>query len=46
VEVCETYNPVNKPYQTAALDWLQTQIPAATLNAFARRWRNEPFVQD
>ncbi len=44
-EVCEAYDPEGQPYQTAALNWLQAQIPPATLNAFARRWRNESSAQ-
>jgi peptidoglycan hydrolase-like protein with peptidoglycan-binding domain len=40
IDVCENYDPLTQPHQTAALEWLQSQIPAATLNAFARRWRN------
>lgn len=46
VDVCEAYNPYDKPHQTAALEWLQAQIPASTLNAFARRWRNDSLSQD
>lgn len=41
VDVCENYSPFDNPHQTAALEWLQAQIPTSTLNAFARRWRNE-----
>ncbi|MBW4445204.1 MAG: peptidoglycan-binding protein [Plectolyngbya sp. WJT66-NPBG17] len=35
----DAYNPTEKPHQTRALDWLQTQISTATLTEFARRWR-------
>lgn len=41
VDVCLNYNPSQFPHQTAAIDWLQKQIPEATLNEFARRWRNQ-----
>lgn len=30
------------PHQVAALQWLQTQIPAATLEEFAHKWRTAP----
>jgi hypothetical protein len=45
------YTPVEKPYQTTALEWLQLRIPSVTLTEFARRWRNpamtftEPVVE-
>lgn len=40
VDVCVNYNPSKFSHQPAALDWLQSQIEAETLNEFARRWRN------
>lgn len=40
VDVAVNYIPTEFPHQTAALNWLQNQIPAETLNEFARRWRN------
>lgn len=41
IDVCLNYNPDKYPHQTAALEWLQKQIPPETLNEFARRWRNQ-----
>lgn len=41
VDVCVNYKPSEFPHQTAALDWLQSRIPAETMNEFARRWRNQ-----
>ncbi|MBD0261451.1 MAG: peptidoglycan-binding protein [Tolypothrix sp. Co-bin9] len=41
VDVCLHYNPSEFPHQTAALNWLQNQIPAEILDGFARRWRNQ-----
>lgn len=41
VDVALNYDPDSYPHQKAALEWLQGQIPAATLNEFARRWRNQ-----
>ncbi|MBD2250540.1 peptidoglycan-binding domain-containing protein [Nostoc parmelioides] len=41
VDVALNYDPTQFPHQIAALEWLQSQIPAATLNEFARRWRNQ-----
>lgn len=40
VDVCSYYDPKKHPHQTAALEWLQNNIPAATLDEFAKRWRN------
>lgn len=40
VDVCQYYDPVKNPHQTKALEWLQNTIPTATLEEFARRWRN------
>jgi murein L,D-transpeptidase YcbB/YkuD len=36
----DIYTPTEKPYQTTALDWLQSRISRPTLTEFARRWRN------
>lgn len=41
VDVALNYDPDSFPHQKAALEWLQGQIPVATLNEFARRWRNQ-----
>ncbi|BAT54679.1 putative penicillin-resistant DD-carboxypeptidase [Nostoc sp. NIES-3756] len=41
VDVALNYDPDSFPHQKAALEWLQNQIPVATLNEFARRWRNQ-----
>lgn len=41
VELKTYYKPQQYPYQVEALNWLQTQIPAATLSEFARQWRNQ-----
>ncbi len=41
VDVCKYYNPTQFPHQTQALEWLQSQVPAATITAFAARWRNQ-----
>lgn len=41
VDVALNYDPDSYPHQKAALEWLQNQIPVATLNEFARRWRNQ-----
>lgn len=41
VDVCKFYDPEANPHQNAALEWLQGQIPVATLEQFARRWRNQ-----
>ncbi len=41
VDVALNYDPDSYPHQKAALEWLQGQIPVATLNEFARRWRNQ-----
>ncbi|BCL36546.1 peptidoglycan-binding domain-containing protein [Nostoc sp. MS1] len=41
VDVALNYDPDSFPHQKAALEWLQNQIPAATLSEFARRWRNQ-----
>ncbi len=40
-DVCLSYNPLDFPHQTAALEWLQNQIPGHVLPEFARRWRQE-----
>jgi peptidoglycan hydrolase-like protein with peptidoglycan-binding domain len=40
VDVCNYYDPAKYPHQTKALEWLQSNIPAATLDEFAKRWRN------
>jgi hypothetical protein len=37
VNVCKAYNSL--PYQNDALDWLQQQIPQATLDQFAQKFR-------
>lgn len=41
VNVCKYYDPEEYPHQTAALEWLQTQISRTVLEEFARRWRNQ-----
>lgn len=41
VDVCKFYDPEENPHQDAALEWLQSQISTATLEQFARRWRNQ-----
>lgn len=41
VDVCKFYDPQANPHQDAALEWLQSQISTATLEQFARRWRNQ-----
>ena len=41
VDVALNYDPDSYPHQKAALEWLQNQIPTATLDEFARRWRNQ-----
>jgi peptidoglycan hydrolase-like protein with peptidoglycan-binding domain len=41
VDVCKFYAPETNPHQNSALEWLQGQIPTATLEQFARRWRNQ-----
>lgn len=41
VDVALNYDPDSFPHQKMALEWLQGQIPTATLNEFARRWRNQ-----
>ncbi|MBD2505646.1 peptidoglycan-binding domain-containing protein [Anabaena azotica] len=41
VDVALNYDPDSYPHQKAALEWLQNQIPVATLDEFARRWRNQ-----
>jgi peptidoglycan hydrolase-like protein with peptidoglycan-binding domain len=41
VDVALNYDPDSYPHQKAALEWLQNQITAATLDEFARRWRNQ-----
>jgi peptidoglycan hydrolase-like protein with peptidoglycan-binding domain len=40
VDVCNYYDPTKYPHQTKALEWLQNNIPKATLDEFSRRWRN------
>jgi lysozyme len=39
INVCKSYRSV--AHQDAALKWLQSQIPKATLDEFTKRWRNE-----
>lgn len=38
--LCQYYDSKNSPHQTAALLWLQSQIPIETYNAFVAYWRN------
>lgn len=38
--LCQYYDAKNSPHQTAALLWLQSQIPIETYNAFVAYWRN------
>ncbi len=38
INVCKFYSAL--PHQDQALQWLQGQIPKATLDEFGRRWRN------
>jgi hypothetical protein len=40
VDVCRFYDPTRFPHQTRALEWLQRNIPSATLTTFARLWRD------
>jgi lysozyme len=40
VNVCKSYGA--KPHQDQALNWLQGQLPQATLDEFAKRWRQTP----
>lgn len=42
VNVCRYYNPTSYPHQTAALEWLQGQLPPEILSEFTKRWRNQP----
>ena len=42
VNVCRYYNPSSYPHQTAALEWLQSQLPPEVLSEFTKRWRNQP----
>ncbi|MGD1900967.1 MAG: GH25 family lysozyme [Geitlerinemataceae cyanobacterium] len=44
IDVTKYYQ--NLSHQVQALDWLQEQVPAATLLEFARRWRNVPSTSD
>ncbi|WP_088889615.1 peptidoglycan-binding domain-containing protein [Leptolyngbya ohadii] len=39
-ETCRYYDPFNYPHQTAALIWLQQQIPGNVMAEFSLRWRN------
>lgn len=39
VNMCKYYQGL--PHQDDAMEWLQTQIPQATLEEFAKRWRNQ-----
>lgn len=39
INVCKSYRSV--AHQDASLRWLQSQIPKATLDEFAKRWRNQ-----
>lgn len=38
--VCKSYRSL--PHQDQALNWLQGQIPKATIDEFAKRWRQTP----
>jgi lysozyme len=40
VNVCKSYGSL--PHQDQALTWLQSQIPQATMDEFAKRWRQKP----
>lgn len=40
-EVCAYYDAAKNPHQKAAIEWLQTQIPVAVLEDFAKRWRKQ-----
>jgi len=44
IDVTKYYQ--NLAHQVQALDWLQEQVPAATLLEFARRWRDVPSTRD
>lgn len=44
VDVCRYFDPFNHPQQAIALEWLQSQINTATLNEFAKRWRNQTLI--
>jgi peptidoglycan hydrolase-like protein with peptidoglycan-binding domain len=41
-DLCLLYNPQTLPHQAEALQWLQSQIPARTLEEFVRRWQKQP----
>lgn len=41
VDLKANYNPQQNPHQPQALNWLQTQLSAATLSEFTRQWRNQ-----
>ena len=40
INVCKSYHA--QPHQDQALNWLQGQIPKATLDEFSKRWRQTP----
>ncbi|NJK52146.1 MAG: peptidoglycan-binding protein [Leptolyngbyaceae cyanobacterium SU_3_3] len=37
INVCKSYRSL--PHQDQALSWLQSQVPKATIDEFAKRWR-------
>lgn len=39
INICKYYKGL--PHQDEALEWLQSQIPAATLEQFGKKWRNQ-----
>ncbi len=42
INVCKSYKGgAIAPYQDAALNWLQSQIPQPILDEFGQRWRNQ-----
>jgi peptidoglycan hydrolase-like protein with peptidoglycan-binding domain len=46
VDACRTYNPLQYPHQTLAIAWLQSQLPAAVMQEFTRRWLDSNARQD
>jgi peptidoglycan hydrolase-like protein with peptidoglycan-binding domain len=40
-DICLLYSPQTLPHQAEALQWLQSQIPAKTLEEFLRRWQRQ-----
>ncbi|MEQ9358665.1 MAG: N-acetylmuramoyl-L-alanine amidase [Coleofasciculus chthonoplastes F3-SA18-01] len=43
VQLLDTYKYYRElPHQTQAIQWLQAQLPQATLVEFSQKWRNQP----